>query len=306
MEAFLQPQRDPMKIVLAENFRAVFYAPFYAAYALGEFKKMGVEIGFVESPSPGSAIAAMYAGEVDVVWGGPLRAIKLRDENAPPEKALLAFCEVVGKDPFFVVARKPSKAFDFSDLLEGKFGVVSEVPTPWLCLQEDIRDAGVNLNQINVVADKSMADNLAALGAGEISAAQFFEPYVSMAETQGSGTVVYAAASRGLTAYTTFLSTEQSIEKNREGFTCMTTAIEGIREWMNSAPPAEIVKVIEKFYPHVNTDVMGKSMARYQRLGLWTCERTVSEIGFNRLRQSMLHGGFITSEPAYESCVITL
>jgi NitT/TauT family transport system substrate-binding protein len=295
-----------MKIVLAENFRAVFYAPFYAAYALGEFKKRGVEISFVESSSPGSAIAAMYAGDVDVVWGGPLRAIKLRDEKAPPDKALLAFCEVVGKDPFFVVARKAIKSFDFSDLLKGKLGVVSEVPTPWLCLQEDIRDAGVDLDRIDVVADKSMAENLAALDAGEINSAQFFEPYVSMAESQGSGTVVYAAASRGLTAYTTFLSTAQSIEKNRDGFTCMTTAIEAIRDWISSTPPAEIVKVVQKFYPHVATDVMEMSMARYQRLGLWTCERKVSEVGFNRLRQSMLHGGFISSEPSYESCVILL
>ena len=295
-----------MKIVLAENFRTVFYAPFYAAYALGEFKKVGVDISFVESPSPGSAIAAMYAGDVDVVWGGPLRAIKLRDENAPPEKALLAFCEVVGKDPFFLVACKTGKAFEFSDLLKGKLGVVSEVPTPWLCLQEDIRDAGLSLSQIDVVADKSMPDNLTALGAGEISAAQFFEPYVSLAEIQGSGAVVYAAASRGFTAYTTFLSTAQSIEKNRDGFTRMTTAIEGVRDWINSAPPSEIVKVIEKFYPHVNADVMTMSMARYQRLGLWTCARKVSETGFNRLRQSMLHSGFISSEPSYESCVVTL
>ena len=295
-----------MKIVLAENFRAVFYAPFYAAYALGEFKKRGVEISFVESPSPGSAIAAMYAGEVDVVWGGPLRAIKLRDENAPPERALLAFCEVVGKDPFFVVSRQASKFFNFSDLLHKKFGVVSEVPTPWLCLQEDIRDAGVKLGLIDVTSDQSMAQNLEALDAGEISYAQFFEPYVSLAETQGSGAAVYAAASRGPTAYTTFLSTAHSIQKNRDGFTCMTDAIEGVREWINSAPPAEIVKVIKDFYPHVNAEVMTMSMKRYQRLGLWTCERKVSETGFNRLRQSMLHGGFISSEPSYESCVISL
>jgi len=292
-----------MKIVLAENFRAVFYAPFYAAYALGEFKKRGVEISFVESPSPGSAIAAMYAGDVDVVWGGPLRAIKLRDENASSDKALIAFCEVVGKDPFFVVTRKGSKSFSLGELLKGKLGIVSEVPTPWLCLQEDIREAGIDLSLIDIVPDQSMADNLAALAAEKISSAQFFEPYVSMAQMQGTGTVVYAAASRGPTAYTTFLSTEQSIQRNRDAFIGMTDAIEGIREWINSASPTEIVKVIKDFYPHVNADVMAMSMARYQRLGLWTCERKVSETGFKRLRQSMLHSGFISSEPSYESCV---
>lgn len=168
-----------MKIVLAENFRAVFYAPFYAAYARGEFKSRGVDISFVESPSPGSAIASMYDGRVDVVWGGPLRAIKLRDENAPEEKALLAFCEVVGKDPFFLVSGSENgleKPFDFRQLMQARVGVVSEVPTPWLCLQEDLRDAGLNPAEIAIVADQSMAQNLEGLDKGAIDVAQFFEP----------------------------------------------------------------------------------------------------------------------------------
>lgn len=295
-----------MKIVLAENFRAVFYAPFYAAYARGEFKKRGVDISFVESPSPGSAIASMYDGHVDVVWGGPLRAIKLRDDNAPEDKALLAFCEVVGKDPFFLVSNSidaSDKPLDFQQLMKARMGVVSEVPTPWLCLQEDIRDAGLDPAQIAIVADKTMAQNLEGLESGDIDVAQFFEPYVSLAQKQNIGRVIYASASRGMTAYTTFLSTAPLIEKNRQAFDEMAGAIEGIRDWINQAPPAEIARQVEFFYPHVDFEILTLCMARYQKLGLWTCQRAISEQGFNRLRQSMKNSGFISSLPSYERCV---
>lgn len=295
-----------MNIVLAENFRAVFYAPFYAALVLGEFRKRGVEVSLVESASPGSAIESMYAGQVDLVWGGPLRAIKLQDDGASSDKALISFCEVVGKDPFFLVSQAPASPFTLHSLLHGRLGVVSEVPTPWLCLQEDLRDAGLDPNAVPIVADRTMAQNLDALAAGQLTVAQFFEPYVSLAELQGTGHPVYASASRGMTAYTTFLSTAASINKNKLAFEQMAQAIVSIRDWVNTESPAAIAKVIEPFYPHVPGEALRMSMARYQQLGLWTCQPTVSRKGFERLRQSMRHGGFIRSEPSYESCVMTL
>ena len=41
-----------MSIVLSENFRALFYAPFYAAYATGAFRDAGVEVSLRPSPDP--------------------------------------------------------------------------------------------------------------------------------------------------------------------------------------------------------------------------------------------------------------
>jgi len=297
-----------MKIVLAENFRTVFYTPFYAAYAKGEFARLGVDVSFVESPTPGSAIELMYQGKVDVVWGGPLRAIKLRDDQAPVDKALLAFCEVVGKDPFFLVTsipETPANHFALSDLMTARLAVVSEVPTPWLCLQEDIRDAGLNPSDIDIVSDKTMAQNLEAVLDGSVAYAQLFEPYVSLAVQRGAR-IVYKSADRGMTAYTTFLSTASSIERNREAFEHMATAIENVRDWINHAEPSEIVQQVKPFYPHIDTDVLETCIARYQKLGLWTCQRKISEDGFYRLRQSMKNGSFINSLPQYDQCVIAI
>ncbi|AWB34758.1 ABC transporter substrate-binding protein [Orrella marina] len=297
-----------MKIVLAENFRTVFYTPFYAAYAKGEFARLGVDVSFVESPTPGSAIELMYQGKVDVVWGGPLRAIKLRDDQAPVDKALLAFCEVVGKDPFFLVTsipETPANHFALSDLMTARLAVVSEVPTPWLCLQEDIRDAGLNPSDIDIVSDKTMAQNLEAVLDGSVAYAQLFEPYVSLAVQRGAR-IVYKSADRGMTAYTTFLSTASSIERNREAFEHMATAIENVRDWINHAEPSEIVQQVKPFYPHIDTDVLETCIARYQKLGLWTCQRKISEDGFYQLRQSMKNGSFINSLPQYDQCVIAI
>ncbi len=62
-----------------------------------------------------------------------------------------------------------------------RFATVSEVPTPWLCLQEDLRQAGLDPERLDRVPDRSMAENLEALRQGTIEAAQLFEPFVEQA-----------------------------------------------------------------------------------------------------------------------------
>jgi NitT/TauT family transport system substrate-binding protein len=59
-----------MAIVLQESLRGLFYAPFYAAMALGAYEKEGVEVRFVSSPTPGAAPDGLFAGTVDVSWAG--------------------------------------------------------------------------------------------------------------------------------------------------------------------------------------------------------------------------------------------
>jgi NitT/TauT family transport system substrate-binding protein len=149
-------------IVLSENFRALFYAPFYAAEATGAFRDAGVEVRLEPSPDPVAANRALIAGDVDVMWGGPLRVILAH--HADPASSLVCFCDVVARDPFFIIGKKPRPDFRPADLAALKLATVSEVPTPWVCLQDDLRRAGVDPARLDRVTDRTMAENEAALG----------------------------------------------------------------------------------------------------------------------------------------------
>jgi NitT/TauT family transport system substrate-binding protein len=245
----------------------------------------------------------MLAGNIDVVWGGPLRVIKQRDQEADSENALVAFCEVVGKDPFFLVGRTQDKKFQLSDLVGKKVGVVTEVPTPWLCLQQDLRDVDVAIDSLKVNAERSMAENLEALKTGTIDYAQYFEPFVSQTVSSGVGQVLHAANSRGPTAYTTFISTRKIIAQKKDLFEAMIRAVEQMGPWIDAHTGKELAELVAPFYPHVSTDILIQSMDRYKAAGLWFCKRRISRVGFERLKLSMRQGGFISSDPAYENCI---
>ena len=132
-----------------------------------------------------------------------------------PSSPLVCFCEVAARDPFFLVGSGDRPEFRLADLAELRFGTVSEVPTPWLCLQQDLRQNGIDPDRLERTVNRTMAGNLEALRNGELDVVQMFEPYVSMALQAGIGKILHAPSTRGPTVYTTFLATRDSIERNR-------------------------------------------------------------------------------------------
>ena len=254
-----------MHVKLSENFRAVFYAPFYATHALGFYTSEGVEVELLNSPAPAAAAAGLLDGSIDISWGGPLRVMKAHDGD--PSSPMVCFCEVAQRDPFFLVGKRDPSAFRLTDLQRLKVGSVSEVPTPWLCLQHDLRLQGVDPAQIDRVTDRTMADNLEALRQGELDVVQMFEPYVSMALQSGAGNILYAANSRGPTVYTTYLATRDSIRRNRAAFEAMVRATRRTLAWVAEHSGAELADAVAPYYPHVARELLASSLAALPRCG---------------------------------------
>jgi NitT/TauT family transport system substrate-binding protein len=290
-----------MHVKLSENFRAVFYAPFYATHALGFYASEGVEVELLNSPAPAAAASGLLDGTIDLSWGGPIRVMKARDLDT--RSPLVCFCEVAARDPFFLIGKADRAGFRLADLPRLKLATVSEVPTPWLCLQHDLREQGVDPTALNRVTDRTMADNLDALRKGELDVAQMFEPYVSMALRAGAGDILYAASSRGPTVYTTFLATRDSIRRNRAAFDAVIRAMRRTQAWVAEHSAEELADAVAPFYPDVAPEILASSLARYRDAELWARTPAISRQGFMRLADSLKSGGFISRMHAYEDCV---
>lgn len=292
-----------MPIVLSENFRAFFYSPFYAAYATGAFTEAGVEVVLKPSPSPEAAAKALRAGEVDVMWGGPLRVMIVQDRE--PGADLVCFCDVVARDPFFIIGARPKPDFKFADLAPLKFATVSEVPTPWICLANDIRLAGVDPNGLDRITDKTMAENEAALRAGTVDAIQVFQPYAERLIASGAGHIWNAAATRGLTAYTTLVTRRETLAKRADDLLAMTRGMYRTQQWFARTPAPEIARLLKDFFPDVEPQIFAAAIDRYRALGLWGSDPVVRREGYDRLHAAMRAFGTLSRDIAFETCVDT-
>src|SRR5262249_15785146 len=224
--------------------------------------------------------------------------MKAHDED--PSSTLVCFCEVVGRDPFFLVGN--TESFRLEDLPRLRFATVSEVPTPWLCLQHDLRERGVDPTKLARITDRTMGDNVAAWRERSVDVIQVFEPYASLAVRDGAR-VLYAASSRGPTVYTTFLATRAQIERHRGAFAAMTRAIVHMQEWLSAHDAKDLAATVAPLYPEVEREILTDSFARYLQGGLWSRSPEVSTHGFARLGESLVSGGYISRTPLYRDCV---
>ena len=290
-----------MAITLQESLRGIFYAPFYAALAHDAYAKEGVEVRFVSAPRPGDAAVNIMDGTADICWGGPMRIMQTYHND--PRCDLVSFAEVVTRDPFLLLGREPRPGFSVRDLAGLRAGTVSEVPTPWMCLQEDLRRAGVDPGSVNRVTDASMAANVAALLRGDLDVVQVFEPFASMLTESGAGFVWYAAADRGPTSYTTFYTRRGLLVSRRDELTRMVRAMYRTQQWVAGADGAAIAAAIAAYFPDVPAVILEAACTRYKALGIWGRDPILPRAGYDRLLASLVSGGFVHPGTPFEVAV---
>src|SRR5579864_2201867 len=290
-----------MAIILQETLRGLFYARFYAAMTRGAYAAEGVELRFTSAPKPADSARRLFTGEVDVSWGGPMRVMLTYQERSDCD--LVCFCEVVTRDPFFLIGRAPKPDFALSDLLSARLASVSEVPTPWLCLQDDLRRAGIDPARVARVTDRSMAENAAALRRGDVDVAQLFQPFAEELLESGAGHVWYAAANRGPTSYTCFYARRGTLAAKRDELLRMTRAIYRTQKWLAAASGEDIAFAVERYFPDVAKPRLAAALARYQPLGIWGRDPRLPRAGYDRLKTALISGGLIRSAPAFEDAV---
>ena len=290
-----------MAIVLQETLRAVFYATFYAALALGAYRQEGVEVRLVTAPEPSAAARGLANGAADLAWGGPMRVLLTYDQQRDCD--LVCFCEVVTRDPFYLVGRWPKPDFKLQDLFGLRLGTVSEVPTPWLCLQEDIRRAALDPACLERVGERSMADNCAALRRGEIDVVQVFQPFVEELIEAGAGFIWSAAADRGPTSYTTLYAPRALLSTRREECERMVRAIYRTLKWVHAADAGQLAAAIAGYFPDLPQHRLTQALDRYRASAIWGRDPRLPLLGYERLRAWLVSGGLISAGAAYERVV---
>ena len=297
-----------MTLTLAENFRAIFYTPFYLLKSLGLAEQAGLALRWLPPSSPGGAIDAIKNGTVDLTWGGPMRVMKDHDTTPSNGQSLLCFSEVVSRDPFFLLGKKSLGRFELAQLRQLRLAQVSEVPTPWLCLQADLRDLGLNVSEIenSLTRGLSMLEQIQALKAGTIDVAQLFEPLASELLADPDYQILYAAHTRGPTVYTTFICSRDGWEKNHIAFSALREALGALQKWMYTQTPTTIANHVQSFFPELSPLQLESALASYLHHGVWAQSPEMSKAGFDRLSYSLQSGGFIRTQIDFASSITPL
>jgi len=285
-------------LILAEPFRALFYAPYYLAEARGAFARQGLDLRMETAGTPTLAAQAVLEGRADLAWSGPMRVMQHR--AADPNSPLTAFCAVIMRDPFMIVGRSEREGLHLAELGTFRLGLVTEVPTPVWCLAHAVAEAGGQ--KVKDRAGGTMAENVASLLAGKLDAIQVFEPYASQVEAAG-GAVWYSQSSYGPLAYSSLYSTGATLTARREALRGMVRALAETLRWLETATPEEVATLLEARFPDLPLDIRIRAVARYQAAGLWTDGPHMPRAAFDALGAAMLRAGALPHIPDFGICV---
>lgn len=290
-----------MKITLIENFRALFYAPFYATAALGAYVAEGLDVQMITPSTSAETNQILAAGGAEVSWGGPMRLMLALDKD--PHAGTVAFCEVVARDPFFLIGRTANPGFRMGDLVGKTVATVSEVPTPWICLQRDLQLAGIDPAAITRAPARTMGENAAALRTGDVDVMQVYHPLAHTLQEDGSGHLWFRGADRGLACYTTLNTTRDFIRKSPQTLLSVTRAIFRTQKWIAAHSGADLASVVAKYLPDIPHAVLAACCDEYKVSGVWSRGPIIQREGLEWKRDAMLACGATRTKLEYEAYV---
>jgi NitT/TauT family transport system substrate-binding protein len=288
-------------LVLQESLRGLLYLPYYAALTQGAYRAEGIAAELAATPALGAAPRGLFAGTVDVAWGGPMRVNEIYQSRADCD--LVCFGEAVTRDPFMLIGREACPDFTLAELYRRRVATVAEVPTPWLCLQEDLRREGLDPQALPRIADRSMADNAAGLRRGDVDVVQLFQPFAEELMASGDGHLWYAAAARGPTAYTSFYARRRLVGERREEIKQLVRALYRTQKWLHASPPEALAAAVRPFFPDVPTNLLRAAIARYRTLGIWGKNPILPRAGYERLAAGLVSGGFVRRAVPFDKAV---
>jgi NitT/TauT family transport system substrate-binding protein len=294
MPMLARAQSKPLvKVRYNEVVRSLLYAPKYVALSKGYFKDAGLDIAMTTAFGGDKSTAALLSNTADIALIGPETAIYVL--NSDSSTKIRIFCGLATTDGFMLMGRQKVDKFDWS-ALKGK-DILGFRPgsTPLLFLEEALRMNGIDpLKDVKLNNNVAIPARVGSWLAGQNQFGIFVEPDPSQLELDGKA---FPLASIGQTVgfadYTSFMATDKFIKENPEVIQNFTNAIAKAMKWTETAPPAEIVKAIEQFFPGVNPKALTNAVERYQKLKMWKSSPVIEEKPIARFQDILVRGNVL-------------
>jgi NitT/TauT family transport system substrate-binding protein len=287
---------DTVRII--QRFHSLFYTPQFVTLHLGvlEQEKLRVEVSTAGSGAELSA--TLLRGDADLGLSGPIRALELADKGS--RERLISIIEVNSRDGFFVLGRGPQPRFQWADLMGSRFILFAEAATPWLCLQWVLRNYGIDISAIKLIADMPTAQAVEMFLRGEADYLEQGQPVVERLVHTGRASVVASEGEAvGALPFSAYLTTPAYAAGHVDVLHRFTGAFYRVQQWIAQHSAEEISQLIAPSFPDIEPEIRTRAVARYLQQHTWARDPVLREEGFNYLQDILIGGGFIRKRYPY-------
>jgi NitT/TauT family transport system substrate-binding protein len=279
---------------------SAFYSPLIGSIAGGFLREEGFEPTYAPLP-PGKAVAQLLtAGEIDVAQSAVSSSwAPLEQGQQPPT---VHFAQINERDGFLIAARRADPAFSWDKLQSGGFMFVHG-GQPQAMLAYAMHKQGVDLKQVQGINAGSSEAMMAAWRQGQGDYFHEQGPYPQQIEHEQVAHIVASVGEAiGPVAFSSLSATREWLQ--RPEAKRFMRAYRKAREWVNTAPAAEIAQAERDFFPQIDQQALTATIAFYQRLGCWNPPVTISQATYEAALDVFQHSQLITRRHPYEQVVV--
>jgi NitT/TauT family transport system substrate-binding protein len=284
-------QRKPaVKVRYNEVVRSILYTPAYVAISKGMFEEAGLEVTMATAQGGDKSMAALLGNGADIALMGPESPIYVLTSESPTKVRI--FCGLTATDGFMLLGREKVAKFDWS-MLKGK-DILGFRPgsTPLLFFEAAMRQNGIDpLKDVKLVNNVAIPARVGSWLAGQNQFGIFIEPDASQLELDGKAHFMASIGQTvGFADYTSFMATDKYIKENPQTVQAWTNAIAKAMKWTETAPTAEVVKVLEPYFPGITQGALTGAVERYRRLKIWKTSPGIEPPAIEKFQDILVQG----------------
>lgn len=287
---------DTIRII--QRFHSLFYTPQFVTLHLGVLEQEGLRAEVSTAASGAELTSKLLRGEADLGLSGSIRTLELAEKGG--RDRLISILEVNSRNGFFLLGRGPQPRFQWADLVGSRFILFSEAPTPWLCLQQVLRNYGVDIGRIELISDLPTAQAVEAFLRGEADYLEQGQPTVERLVHTGRASIVASEGEAvGPVPFSAYLTTPALAASQDDVLRRFARAFYRAQRWMTQHSAEDISQLIAPSFPDIEPDIRTRVVARYLRQDTWAKDPLLREDGFHYLQDILIGGGFISKRYPY-------
>jgi NitT/TauT family transport system substrate-binding protein len=293
---------DTVRIIL--RFHSLFYTPHFVAMHLGAPEQEGLRAEVTTANSGAELANALLTGEADLGLSGSIRGLDLAEKGS--RDRIISIIQVNSRDGFFVVGRGPQPRFQWADLMGSRFILFAEAETPWLCLQQVLRNYGIDIGAIKLITEVPTAQAVEMFLRGEADYLEQGQPVVEQLVHSGRGSVVASEGEAvGALPFSAYLTTPAYAASHGDVLRRFTRAFYRAQQWTTQHSAAEISQLIAPSFADIEPEIRTRAVGRYLAQETWSRDPLLREDGFSYLQDILIGGGYISKRYPYAEHVKT-
>lgn len=291
------------KVTVCEVTHSIFYAPQYAAMALGFFEEEGLDVELSNGGGADKVMSAVLSGSIDIGFAGPEASIYVYNEGK--EDFTQVFAQMTKRDGSFLVARQPDDAFTWDKLKDAHILPGRKGGVPYMAFEYAIRKNGMDpATDMNLDTSVQFDNMTGAFLGGTGDYVTMFEPTASAVQAEGKGYIVAAVGDEaGEIPYTAYFAKKSYLAENADLVQRFTNAVYKGQQWVQEHTAREVAEAVQDSFADTDLELLESAVQRYKDIGAYSTDPVMTRESFDLLQTVMTEAGELTQTAPWEEVV---